>query len=151
VLSSSKASNWVDRGEPGEPKLRQILAHYLGCPAAAKDPPDWLAQAVADVVGMVAADASEVQLAGHVRALAAERGRTPEEARGARLVAVALWHAAKAADVRDRAERVLRAVAASAPGAQPPPLGDWLAARLLSPGELAEHRRQARAARPDEG
>ncbi len=150
MLSSKKASNWVDRGEPAEPKLRQTLAHYFGCPEAAKEPPDWLTQAVADVVGMVAADASEVQLAAHVRALAAARGRTPEEARGARAAAVALWHAAKAAEVRDRAERVLRAVAASAPNTQPP-LADWLAARLLAPGELAAYRASAGRTPPAPG
>ena len=146
MLTSHNASNWVDRGAPAEPKLARVLAHYLGCPDEAAASPPWLVQAVATVAGMVAADASEVQLASYLRALARSRGRTmPDELRGARVVAVALWHVAKAADVRDRAERVLRAVAEHAPTA--PPLGAWLAERLLAPADLEVHRAQADAAR----
>ena len=65
MLHSRAASNWVDRGAPADPKLRQVLAHYLGCPEAL-DGPDaaWLAEAATDVAGMVAADASDVQVAG---------------------------------------------------------------------------------------
>ncbi|HZF68010.1 MAG TPA: hypothetical protein VEZ47_08225 [Gemmatirosa sp.] len=141
MLTSGSASNWVDRGAPAEPKLAQVLAHFLGCPDAAEAPPAWLVQAASDVLGMVAAGSSEVQLASYVRALAREQGRTsPEELRGARVVAVALWHVAKAAEVRDRAERVLHALVPEAP--VQPPLGEWLAARLLSPAELAAFRRE---------
>lgn len=148
MLHSRSASNWVDRGAPADEKLRQVLAHYLGCPEAL-DAPDatWLPAAATDVYGMVAADASEVQVAGYLRALARSRGRTPEEIRGARVVAIALWHIAKAAEVRDRAEQVLRAAGVAPPGTREP-LGEWLAARLLTPDELAAYRAE-RAARPD--
>ena len=95
-----------------------MLAHYLGCPEVV-DAVDraWLREAVQDIAGMVQADASEVQVAAYVRQLARSRGRSPEEIRGARLVAVALWHVAKAADERDRAVRALRAAGGKVRGA----------------------------------
>ncbi len=138
------ASNWVDRGASPEAKLGHVLAHYLGHPDLASAPPPWFDQAVLDVIGMVAADASEVELAAFVRTLARSHGRTdPDELRGARLVAVALWHVAKAAEVRDRARRVL---AELAPHDPPPRLSDWLAERLLGASELAQHRAEAQRA-----
>ncbi len=137
MTDSENASNWVDRGAPPEAKLGHVLAHYLGQPDLGSAPPHWFDQAVLDVIGMVAADASEVEVAAYVRTLARSHGRTdPDELRGARLVAVALWHVAKAAEVRDRAKRVLAHLAPQVP---PPPLSDWLAARLLVPSELARH------------
>ena len=146
MLHPNNASNWVDRGAPPEAKLGHVLAHYLGRPELASAPPPWFDQAVLDVIGMVAADVSEVELAAYVRALARSQGRTdPDQLRGARLVAVALWHVAKAAEVRDRASRVL---AALAPHEPPPRLSEWLAERLLVPSELAQHRALAERAEP---
>jgi hypothetical protein len=153
MARSRRIGNWVDRGAPADEKLLQVLAHYLGC-AEAVDAPDsaWLREAARDIAGMVAANASEVQVAGYVRSLARARGRSPEEVRGARLVAVALWHVAKAAEVRDRAVQALRA--AGALDATREPLGDWLAKRLLSPEEHAAYRaeraRASCAAEPSE-
>jgi beta-phosphoglucomutase-like phosphatase (HAD superfamily) len=51
---------------------------------------------------------------------------------------VALWHIAKAALVRDFAERVLRG---EVPVNEPTPdsFSHWVASRLLSPDELARY------------
>ena len=58
-----------------------------------------------------------------------------------RIRAIALWHVAKAALVRDFAERVLRGdVPANEPTSDG--LGHWLATRLLSPDELARFERE---------
>jgi hypothetical protein len=52
---------------------------------------------------------------------------------------IAIWHIAKAALVRDFAERVLGGdVPPNVPA--PEPLSEWLAARLLTPEEIAERR-----------
>jgi hypothetical protein len=54
-----------------------------------------------------------------------------------RMAAVALWHVAKAALVRDFAERVLKGeVPPNAP--TPDTLSHWLASRLLNPDEMAD-------------
>ena len=54
---------------------------------------------------------------------------------GARAAAIALWHIAKAALVRDFAERVLQGeVPVNAP--TPDTLSHWLASRLLTREEL---------------
>jgi hypothetical protein len=150
MARSRSSGNWVDRGAPADEKLLQVLAHYLGCPDAVDAPHSaWLREAARDVAGMVAANASEVQVAGYVRSVARSRGRLPEEIRGGRLVAVALWHVAKAAEVRDRAVHALRAAGALGPTSAP--LGDWLAERLLSREELAAYRAErARAPRTSE-
>ena len=58
---------------------------------------------------------------------------------------MSLWHIAKVALVRDLAERVLRGdIPANVPTEGK--LGDWLAAKLLTPEELAEHEAERRAA-----
>lgn len=61
---SGSASNWVDRGEPADIKVRQIIAHFLGDPDAIKADAPWLADAVRDVIGMAIADASGDATAG---------------------------------------------------------------------------------------
>lgn len=72
------------------------------------------------------------------RQLGSERGQRP----ATRMVAAALWHAAKVALVRDFAERVLA-------GDFPPNLptgsrlSEWLAARLLTPSELEIYAHEA--------
>ena len=148
MLTSKRAGNWVDRGAPPEPKLRQVLAHYLGVPDEADAPR--VAEHALAVLGMVDADATEVHVAAYLRRLARARGRTPEEVAGARMVAVALWHVAKAALVRDLAERALRGELRSPPptGTQ---LGERLAERLLTPEELVAHRAAVRRARAGPG
>ncbi len=141
MLHSSSASNWVDRGEPADLKVRQIIAHFVGDPDSITANAPWLADAVRDVIGMAIADASEVQLAGYLRTLATARGRTVTDTAPPRIVAIAVWHAVKAAEVRDRAERTIRGLAGErSPESQP--LAEWLAERLLSPEELQLHTQQ---------
>ena len=127
----------MDRGAPPEPKVRQVLAHYLGRPD--EENARWLAEHALAVLGMVDADASEVDVAAYIRQVARALGRAPAEVAGARMVAVALWHVVKAARMRDLAERAVRGELR-----QPPPtgtvLGERLAARLLTPEEWAAHR-----------
>lgn len=101
-----KASNWVDRGEPPHPTLRRVLGRFFERRAPSDD--GWLEDVANTVLGMVAADATEVHIAGYLRSIGRDEGapdRGPEEARSA---AISLWHIAKAALVRDFAERVLR-------------------------------------------
>lgn len=140
VPTARSAGNWLDRGLPPEPKLRQVIAHYLGRPDEADA--DWVAEHALAVLGMVDADASEVAVAGYLREAARAAGRAPEELAGARVAAVALWHVARAARWRDLAERALRGELR-----RPPPtgtvLGERLAERLLSAEELAAHRAAA--------
>jgi hypothetical protein len=127
----------LDRGALPDAKVRQVLAHYLGRPDEEDAP--WLAEHALAVLGMVDADAPEVDVAAYIRQVARGLGRAPTEVAGARLVAVALWHVVKAARMRDLAERAVR-------GEIGPPqptgtvLGERLAARLLTPEELAAHR-----------
>ena len=71
-----------------------------------------------------------------------ERHDPAREPLGARPAAVRLWHIAKAALVRDFAERVLRGeIPANTP--TPDRLGHWLAERLLTPEELARFEAEA--------
>jgi hypothetical protein len=141
VTHSNNASNWVDRGEPADGKVRQIVAHFLGEPDAAKAAAPWLDDVARDIIGMASADAGEVQIAGYLRQLETTRGRDGTGVAPARIVAIAIWHVVKAAEVRDRAERTARARAHMRP-TESQPLGDWLAERLLSPDELLQHRQQ---------
>ena len=82
-------------------------------------------------------------MAGYLKSLVREAGAPARERIEFRPAAIALWHIAKAALVRDFAERVLR-------GEIPPniptgePLGSWLAQRLLTPEELAQFEAEAR-------
>lgn len=92
---------------------------------------------------MVAADATEIHVAGYLRSVARQLGYPEGEPAGVRMTANALWHAAKAALVRDFAERVIRG---EVPPNEPPdqPLSRWLATKLLSPSELAAYEAEAR-------
>jgi hypothetical protein len=136
---SRSCGNWVDRGTWPDAKLQQVLAHFLGCPAIIDEPGHaWLGAAATEVGGMVAANVSEVQIASYLRALGRSRGRSAEELQAAPLVAVALWHIAKVAEVRDALARA-RARSDSAAAGAPEPLGEWLAARLLTAEELAAY------------
>ena len=53
-----KAGSWVDRGEQANPKLRRVLAHFFERLELADEP--WLEEHAQIVLGMVAADATEV-------------------------------------------------------------------------------------------
>lgn len=136
ILSASKADNWVDRGEPCEPVLARILAHYFD----RRGPIDasWNAEHAAAVRGLVEAGGTEMHVAGYLYRVLRELGK-PAPPRG-RITAIALWHAAKAAMVRDFAERVLNGQVPR-PDATPDSLSHWLAARLLTPDELEEFER----------
>jgi hypothetical protein len=137
TIISSKAINWVDRGESPIPTMRRVLDHFLDHDRAADV--DWLDEQANIVAGMVAADASEGQVAGYLRSVAGAHGGASGGTRDvgvARTVAIALWHIAKAALVRDFAERVLQGeVPENAP--TPDSFGHWVASRLLTRDELA--------------
>ena len=129
-----KASNWVDRGEPANATLRRVLAYFFE-----RNDPDyesWLEEHANIIVGMVAADATEVHVAGYLNSVARRTGWPKREPLGARAAAVGLWHIAKAALVRDFAERVLQG---EVPVNEPTPdsFSHWVASRLLTPEELA--------------
>ena len=133
TIVSRKASNWVDRGESAVPTLRRVLAHFFE--RFAPEDESWLDAHANTILGMVAADATEVHVTGYLRDVAREIGSPKREPSGARPAAIALWHIAKAALVRDFAERVLQG---EVPVNEPTPdtLSHWLAARLLNREEL---------------
>jgi hypothetical protein len=126
-MTNPQASNWVDRGLPPERKLARCLAAYLGQEVAGSEVA--LAQQANTLAAMVAADASEVQVASYLRSLELELGVTIPEGALRRTMAIAIWHIAKAAQTRDR----LLSRAENPPG--PPtstqvPLSEWLSDRL---------------------
>jgi len=136
------ASNWVDRGEPPNATLRRVLAHFFERHDPADEP--WLDEHANIVLGMVAADATEVHIAGYLQSVARETGRPDRTPLGARGVAIGLWHIAKAALVRDFAERVLQGqVPVNAP--TPDTFSHWVASRLLNPEELERFEAEAEA------
>ena len=134
TIISKKASNWVDRGEAPSATITRVLARFLNENSANR--PEWFREHTEIIRAMVAADATEVHLAGYLRTLLQESERASRDAGQVRLTAIAVWHVAKAALVRDFAERVLRG---EVPANEPTPdsLAHWLASRLLSPEELA--------------
>ena len=134
TIISKKASNWVDRGEPALPTLRRVLAHFFE--RFTPEDQEWLDGHAQTILGMVAADATEVHIAGYLRGIVNEIGWPKREPLGARPAAIGLWHIAKAALVRDFAERVLQGeVPVNTP--TPDTLSHWLASRLLTREELA--------------
>jgi hypothetical protein len=147
TIISRKASNWVDRGEPPGPTLRRYVAFLFQ--RDLNTDAQWLEQHAQAVLAMVAADATEVHVAGYLRTVARDLGFAEREPPGVRMTANALWHAAKAALVRDFAERVLSGeVPPNHPTSQP--LGSWLASKLLSPAELAAFEAEARKNRDND-
>jgi beta-phosphoglucomutase-like phosphatase (HAD superfamily) len=128
-----KASNWVDRGESPNPTLRRVLTRFFERFDESDEP--WLDEHANIIVGMVAADATEVHIAAYLRSVVREAGHPTREPLGARAAAVPLWHIAKAALVRDFAERVLRG---DVPVNEPTPdtFSHWVASKLLAPDEL---------------
>lgn len=127
-MISEQASNWVDRGEPAEPKITKTLRHFLGFDVAVEQ--SQLEEYAATLVSMVAADASEVQVASFLGHLEEQHGLERSSARRRRLEAIAIWHIAKAALTRDRAVRMLQGETPDAT-AEHERLSDWLAAQLL--------------------
>ena len=141
TIISRKAGNWVDRGEPANPTLRRVLAHFFERLDPADEP--WLDEHAQIVLGMVAADATEIHIAGYLRSVVRQAGAPTREPLGARATAISLWHIAKSALVRDFAERVLK-------GEIPPneatadSLSHWIATKLLTPAELAQFEEEGR-------
>lgn len=133
TIISRKASNWVDRGEPAVPTLRRVLSHFFE--RFTPEYESWLDAQANTILGMVAADATEIHIAGYLRTVIKEIGSPKREPDGARPAAIALWHIAKAGLVRDFAERILQGeVPVNTP--TPDTLSHWLAARLLTEEEL---------------
>jgi hypothetical protein len=128
-MINSKASNWVDRGEAPEPTLSRVLASYLELELASHAAE--LQEYAGAVRGMAEADATEVQIAGYLRSLETSHLAAEHPARHRRAVAIALWHITKAAEVRDRALRLLAEYAAAIPAPAQVPLSTWLSERLL--------------------
>jgi len=144
TIISRKAGNWVDRGEPAGPTLRGFLAVLFDRDVDADS--QWLEEHAQTVLAMVAADATEVHVAGYLRSVARSLGYPERQPPGVRMTANALWHAGKAALVRDFAERVLNGeVPPNEPTKQP--LSQWLAGKLLSSEDLAAFEAEARANR----
>ena len=52
TIISRKAGNWVDQGEPANPTLRRVLAHFFERLDPADEP--WLEEHAQIVLGMVA-------------------------------------------------------------------------------------------------
>lgn len=134
TIINRKASNWVDRGESPHHAIERVLARFFD-----ENPLDratWFREQSETIVGMVAADATEVHVAGFLRTLLTAESPS-RDSTAIRAAAIAVWHIAKAALVRDFAERVLRG---EVPVNEPTPdsLSHWLAARLLTPAQLAE-------------
>src|SRR5215510_1375547 len=139
TIISKQASNWVDRGESPRATIERILGRFLE-----RNPDadlEWFREQADTITGMVAADATEVHLVGYLRTLLKDREGLARDNGTYRLTAIALWHVAKAALVRDFAERVLRGEIPPN-DATPDRLGHWLASRLLSPEELARFERE---------
>lgn len=62
---------------------------------------------VDSIRGMVEADSTEVHVAGYLKEVEQAFGMTEEHGRRRRGTAIALWHIAKCAEVRDRACRLI--------------------------------------------
>lgn len=134
-LTSKKAGNWVDRGASPLPVMERTLQFFFE--RHGLEDAEWLRRAAEDVYGMVAADATDIHVAGYLKSVARTQGL--EFPPKARLHSIALWHIAKAALVRDTATLLLNSDLA-AHVADAPTLDEWLASRLLSPVELAAYR-----------
>lgn len=134
-MISSKASNWVDRGEPPEPTLKRVLSFYLHLDLVAAD--TQLAEYAGVVRGMAEADSTEVHVARYLTTLEERHGVTDHGPTERRALAVALWHVVKSAEVRDRAMRLLSEYAARIEQTKPR-LSTWLAERLLERDDKGE-------------
>ncbi len=139
-MTNSKASNWVARGEPPVPVMQRVLKFFFNRHDSADQ--GWLVAASEDVLGMVAADATDIQIAGYLKHVAAQQSL--EFPPKARLTSIALWHIGKAALVRDAATRLLNSDLVGQSGEQPK-LSEWLPLRLLSPEEMERFKQEGDA------
>ena len=129
----------MDRGDPPHATIERILGRFLQQNPAHNRV--WFREQAEIIVGMVAADATEVHLVGYLRTLLPYDEQQARDSSDIRIRAIALWHVAKAALIRDFAESVLRGDV-PANEATPDRFGHWLATRLLSPDELARFERE---------
>ena len=125
-MISSKAGNWVDRGEPPEPTLTRVLSFYLHLEMEAPE----LVEYVGVIRGLAEADATEITIAQYLTTLEQRHAVADHGPRERRSLAIALWHIVKSAEVRDRAVRQLRAYAEKVEKTKPR-LSTWLAERIL--------------------
>jgi len=72
------------------PTLRRARSHFFARFTPEED--SWLDEQANTVLGMVAADATEVHIVGYLRTVMKEIGSPKREPDGARPAAVALWH-----------------------------------------------------------
>ena len=144
-MTNSKASNWVDRGEPPIPVMQRVLNFFFNRHAPADQ--DWQKAAAEDVLGMVAADATAFQIAGYLKHVA--RQQSLEFPPKTRLTSIALWHIGKAGLVRDTATRLLNSDGVRDSG-EPPKLSQWLALRLLSKEEMERFGNEGQALTDEE-
>jgi hypothetical protein len=105
-LINRNATNWVDRNQGPEPELTRVLEFYLGRDAVMT--PVRLREHVLPIRGMVEADAGEVSVASYLAPVEAEVGLGDDRTRPRRTTAIALWHIAKCAELRDRARRLVQ-------------------------------------------
>jgi len=112
-LTDINSSNWVDRGQEPEPELHRVLEYHLGRDTSM--PPSRIREHVVAIRGMVEGDSAEVQVAGYLALVEKEAGKSVEPSTR-RTVAIALWHIAKCAAIRDRARRLMTV------GTRPEPL-----------------------------
>jgi hypothetical protein len=141
TIISKKASNWVDRGEPALPTLRRVLAFFFD--RHTPNDATWLDQHANTILGMVAADATEVHVAAYLHGLLRDSASPTRDPAHTRATAIALWHIGKAALVRDFAERVLQGdVPVNVP--TPDTFGHWVATRILTPEELEQFESETR-------
>jgi hypothetical protein len=141
TLIAKHAGNWVDRGEAATPRMMALLAFFFRLDA--ERDPQWLEEHARIIEGMVAADATTYHVGTYLRHLWDQRGLDRHELPSLRLASAALWSTAKATQVRDFAERVLRGeVPANTP--TPDTFSHWIAARLLDAEELEEREEEVR-------
>jgi hypothetical protein len=107
AVSKRHLSNWVDRGESPQRQLTRVLVKFLRLDPKADA--STLAAHCETILAFVAADGSEVQLADYLAELQRGLGREVSPGIVRRYVAVALWHIAKVAFLREEISQ--RAVA----------------------------------------
>jgi hypothetical protein len=139
IIVPREAHNRVDRGDPDLPQLVTVLRYFLGPDRDIGD--ERLEDAARDIQGLVWGDATEQHVSGYLRRLGEELSIDENELPPRRMTATALWSIAKLAMVRDNAVPAREGRPLPEPVA-PPPLSEWLAARLLSPEELAAWQRE---------
>lgn len=103
--------NWVDRGDTVEYTLSRALGHAMVRPS--DDPA--LIPHVQAIRGMVEADSTEVHVAGYLRSVEESLGTSELATELRRMLAIALWHIVKVAQVRDASARRIAALRAALP------------------------------------